>query len=252
VTADADQLQGLDFSLARDAELPLGTQLTWKLRAMIATGRLAPGARLPGARQLAGAADVNVNTVRAVYNRLEEAGLIDAHHGRGTFVSAAAGDDASLRGIAETAADEARRAGLDPRELAAALYFEGPASTRSPGPTRPRAGGDVAERATRTRLRRQITALERALAGSNAPASNALPGRTPSPSRGGRLLSIAELEEVRDDLLDRLLADQDGGAPRDLAAAERPKRKASKADAPWSLRWDTRTGRLLWSGPYGH
>ena len=60
-----------DLSVDRDSDVPLGTQLAWKLRTAIATGLLQPGERLPGVRELAGAADVNVNTVRSVYARLE-------------------------------------------------------------------------------------------------------------------------------------------------------------------------------------
>jgi DNA-binding transcriptional regulator YhcF (GntR family) len=77
----------IDFSVARDGELPIGTQLVWKLRSLIESGALEPGDRLPSVRTLAEAAGVNVNTARAVYGRLERAGLIRSEHGRGTFVT---------------------------------------------------------------------------------------------------------------------------------------------------------------------
>ena len=64
----------LDLRVDRAAELPLGTQLTWKLRALITGGALAAGDRLPSVRELAVQAGVNVNTVRAVYGRLETEG----------------------------------------------------------------------------------------------------------------------------------------------------------------------------------
>jgi|SRR5215211_8931956 len=76
-----------DFTVARDGELPVGTQLVWKLRSLIESGALEPGDRLPGVRTLAEAAGVNVNTARAVYGRLERAGLIRSEQGRGTFVT---------------------------------------------------------------------------------------------------------------------------------------------------------------------
>src|SRR5215467_8724297 len=63
------------FSTDPAAELPVGVQLSWRLRALIATGRLAAGERLPSFRRLAEWGGVNVNTVRAVYAGLEEAGL---------------------------------------------------------------------------------------------------------------------------------------------------------------------------------
>ena len=76
-----------DFRLARDADLPLGVQLAGKLRALIGSRQLAPGDQLPSLRDLAAAAEVNVNTVRSVYLRLENEGLVQTEHGRGTFVA---------------------------------------------------------------------------------------------------------------------------------------------------------------------
>src|SRR5260221_390271 len=61
------------FSIDPDDELPVGLQLTWRLRALIATGRLASGERLPSFRRLSECAGVNVNTLRAVYAGLEQA-----------------------------------------------------------------------------------------------------------------------------------------------------------------------------------
>ena len=75
----------LNLSLDRESEIPVATQLGWKLRAQIAAGAVAPGDRLPGVRELAEAAQVNVNTARTVYRRLEEEGLIRSEHGRGTI-----------------------------------------------------------------------------------------------------------------------------------------------------------------------
>src|SRR4051794_5150444 len=76
-----------DLALDRNAEVPVGVQLAWVLRAKIASGGLGSGDRLPGVRELAAKVGVNANTVRAVYARLEEEGLIEAQHGRGTFVA---------------------------------------------------------------------------------------------------------------------------------------------------------------------
>ena len=79
----------MDLRVNRDGELPLGTRLTWKLRSAIASGELRAGARLPSVRGAAAAAGVNVNTVRAVYGRLEREGLVSERAGQGTFVSRA-------------------------------------------------------------------------------------------------------------------------------------------------------------------
>jgi GntR family transcriptional regulator len=105
----------IDFTVARDGELPVGTQLVWKLRSLIESGALEPGDRLPAVRTLAEAAGVNPNTARAVYGRLERAGLIRSEQGRGTFVAPQAPPDEPgdrselLRQIAELEARLLRR-----------------------------------------------------------------------------------------------------------------------------------------------
>src|SRR5215212_7025809 len=140
---------GFDTALDRRSDVPLGTQLAWRLRAAIASGGLVPGDRLPAVRELASAAGVNVNTVRAVYARLAEQGLIASEHGRGTFVAPETADHGNVRGLAQRAASEARRLGVDPREVAALLYADLPA------PEAP----DAARRA----IRSEIEDLEREL-----------------------------------------------------------------------------------------
>ena len=91
----------MDLSVERGSDIPLGTQLTWKLRAAIASGALRPGDRLPAVRELAAEARVNVNTARAVYARLAEQGAIVSEHGRGTFVANAPGGGAGLAQLVE-------------------------------------------------------------------------------------------------------------------------------------------------------
>lgn len=187
----------LEIALDRDAEVPLGVQLAWALRARILVGVLASGDRLPALHRLAAETGVNANTVRAVYQRLEHDGLVSTRHGSGTFVT---GDATGARhgALARLTADAARaahEAGVDPRELAAALYAGG---RDAPAP----ADG---ESAARRRLRGQIAALEHALSelttrkAAHKPATDERPP-TPRP----RLLSAAELAQQRDELLRRL------------------------------------------------
>jgi GntR family transcriptional regulator len=196
MSAAADTLA---IALDRDAEVPLGVQLAWALRARILAGALAPGDRLPALHRLAAETGVNANTVRTVYQRLEHDGLVSTRHGSGTFVTGgnAAAEHSALARLTADAARAAREAGVDPRELAAALYTgdrEAPARTPADD-----------EAATRRRLRAQIAALEHALSelttrqAAHKPVADERPS-TPRP----RLLSAAELAQQRDELLRRL------------------------------------------------
>jgi GntR family transcriptional regulator len=78
---------GLDLSVDRGAEMPLGAQLAARIKDAVRDGTLGTGDRLPSVREVAEAAGVNVNTARAVYARLESEGFVRSEHGRGTFVA---------------------------------------------------------------------------------------------------------------------------------------------------------------------
>jgi DNA-binding transcriptional regulator YhcF (GntR family) len=151
----------LGLAIDRDAEVPVGVQLAWALRARIEDRSARPGERLPGLRELADATGLNINTVRAVYQRLDQEGLIESLQGSGTFVSDAARAPASAHAIAANAAREARETGIDPRAVAAALYV-------APADARPEAGG-----VRRRELREQIAVLERAIVAEASAAARA-------------------------------------------------------------------------------
>jgi len=125
----------LEVRVDRESGTPLGRQLAEGIRAAVAGGAPAPGDRLPSVRELAEAAGVNVNTVRAVYARLEAEGLVRSEHGRGTFVAGraparSAASIPSRRELREQiAALEATLARLPPPPLAE------DAEPRSPGGT---------------------------------------------------------------------------------------------------------------------
>jgi DNA-binding transcriptional regulator YhcF (GntR family) len=183
-----------DLKVNRDGEVPIGVQLAWALRARIGDGRLAPGQRLPGLRELAELVGINANTARAVYQRLEQEGWIESRQGTGTFVSNGIQEPSAVGQIAADAARQARTTGVDPREVAAALYM-----TSEP------AEDAVAASERRRELRAQIAALEGTL--SELLALN--PGLIPAPAKpsrraGPRLLSVEELEHVRGQLIRRL------------------------------------------------
>ena len=146
-------MRRMDLRVDRDAEVPLGTQLAWKLRALIETGELGAGDRLPSVREAAAAAGVNVNTVRAVYGRLEREGLVSSEQGRGTFVRPAP-RRARTRQARELDARRAlRTADRPPRGRAGA---PAPAPHRGAGatPAAPAGRRAAVRRAARGRARR--------------------------------------------------------------------------------------------------
>lgn len=61
-------------------------QLATHLRALIASGELAPGDKLPSERKLAAEHGLARNTAREAIRQLAESGLVTAQHGRGVFV----------------------------------------------------------------------------------------------------------------------------------------------------------------------
>jgi DNA-binding transcriptional regulator YhcF (GntR family) len=212
-----DPLDLSGISVDRDAEVPIGVQLAWILRARIRDGGLRPGNRLPGLRDLALATGVNINTVKAVYQRLHSEGLIDSQQGSGTFVKSTPRGASDAASIAIGAAQTARECGVDPREVAAALYV-----TPQPGP-------DAADqdRSMRQGLRVQIAVLERAFGELDAAHPGLLAPPSEYSSAGPSLLSAAELEAVRSHTLRRLLALQ--GAIDERAAAEVTARAPAEA-----------------------
>lgn len=222
---DAIGSDRFDVSIDRNAEVPIGVQLAWALRTRIQDGRFSSGQRLPGLREVAEATGVNVNTVRAVYQRLDQEGLIDSQQGSGTFVASTAPRPSDVATIAANAARDAHETGVDPREVAAALYVSRESTAR---PT------DQAASRRRV-LRTQIATLERAIGEIEAahpgelPASNAT-RRGPGPT----LLGIEALEQVRTQLLRRLVAvqgaiDTQVGEP---VGASEPARKTEPDAAP--------------------
>jgi len=87
----------LAFPVDRDSELPVGVQLARRLRAAVLNGTLAAGERAPSIRRLAEGARVDPNTVRAVYQRLEDEGVLRSEQGRGTFAVGAEGRERGTR-----------------------------------------------------------------------------------------------------------------------------------------------------------
>ena len=194
------------FSIDPTAELPVGVQLSWRLRALIATGRLAAGERLPSFRRLAEWAGVNVNTVRTVYAGLEASGLVVSRQGQGTFVAGGIEAAPELEEIAGEALRRVYAAGLDPSDLivvAAACASMGadevPIQTH---PELPDLGEESEAIEVRHELRRQVARLEVELAAY----TRDLPGDMPTATRfsEAHVAGVEELEQTRDTLIDQL------------------------------------------------
>ena len=256
----AQSREASPFSADAGDELPVGVQLAWRLRALIASGRLAAGERLPSVRALAGWAGVNVNTVRGVYARLEDEGLIATRHGAGSFVAEGAGGSPEVERIAGEAIDAARDAGVDPREVAiVALVSAGLPEVLDVGlPDEPPEADDepeldleqlaaeldlddswleADELGARRELRRQIGRLEAQLAGYRRDLESLDEPRPLHPPEP-RIASAAELERTRDTLLRQLAAARTAAAQR----ARRERRAREVRDAivadPGAHRWE--------------
>ena len=216
-------LDGFAAAIDRDAEVPIGLQLGWALCARIHDGEYRPGQRLPGLREMAEASGLNINTVRAVYQRLEQKGLLESQQGSGTFVASTLPRPSAVGTIVADAAREAEAIGVSPREVAAALYVAMPADA----PARPAQGSarpvqdsarpaqgseeDTSDEdaARRRGLRAQIATLERAIGEIEAEHPGVAPRPTATRSGPGpTLLSADELEQVRSGLVRRLAAVQ--------------------------------------------
>lgn len=73
-----------------EASRPLYDQVAASIRADLLAGALSPGDRLPAARDVAAALQINQHTVLHAYQQLRDEGLIDLRRGRGAVISAAA------------------------------------------------------------------------------------------------------------------------------------------------------------------
>jgi DNA-binding transcriptional regulator YhcF (GntR family) len=221
----AELAQSNPFELDHHSDVPLGVQLSWRLRALIVTGRLEPGDPLPSLRRVAGWAGVNVNTVRAVYESLEAEGLVLIQQGRGTFVAEGAGAEPELEAIALQALQRGRGAGQSPHDVA--MVVMACASMLAPGeslePPAPAAAPEGEDEDSETievrrELRRQIARLEAEL----STYVRDLPELyTASLRAEPRVAGVDELETTRDTLIAKLSEAQ--------KAAERRARREGEA-----------------------
>jgi 2-aminoadipate transaminase len=76
----------IPLHLQPESHVPLYIQLRDQIRALVHSGDLHPGDRIPASRELAGQLGVHRTTVANAYAELESEGLISGHVGRGTFI----------------------------------------------------------------------------------------------------------------------------------------------------------------------
>jgi GntR family transcriptional regulator len=229
-------------------ELPVGLQLTWRLRALISTGQLARGERLPSFRRLAEWAGVNLNTVRAVYEGLEADGLVVSRQGQGTFVADGVEAAPELEQIAAEALRRASDAGLDPRDVAvvAMACASIPGNAGGEAPASPLGLPDLDEESeaieVRQELRRQIGRLEAELASYTRDLTAELPT---APRRAvAHVAGVQELEQTRDTLITQLSEAQKAAEQR---AREEAQTRARRQRARGGEESDAGTA----SGPLG-
>lgn len=110
-----------------DSALPVYLQIVSQLRAMLVSGKLAPGRRLPPVRQLANDLSVHHNTVAQAYRTLAGEGWLELRRGRGARVLARSEPKASagtktefsrrLEGLVAKAASDGLDAAVIAREF---------------------------------------------------------------------------------------------------------------------------------------
>jgi len=101
-----------------DSPRPLFEQIAASVRGDVLAGRLRPGDRLPAAREVADAVDVNVHTALRAYQELRDEGLIDLRRGRGAVISASAAPLAELADEVRALVARAAALGIAPATLA--------------------------------------------------------------------------------------------------------------------------------------
>jgi GntR family transcriptional regulator/MocR family aminotransferase len=86
----------LELSLSRVDQQALQEQIAGQIRALIQTGSLRPGSKLPSSRELAAQCNVSRNTVSHAYDKLISEGYIETVKGIGTKITDLIPDDCQI------------------------------------------------------------------------------------------------------------------------------------------------------------
>lgn len=77
----------MNIIISTTSMTPIYEQLLTQIEGMIASGTLAAGEGLPSVRAMAKELRISALTVKKAYDRLEEEGLVQTVHGKGTYVT---------------------------------------------------------------------------------------------------------------------------------------------------------------------
>ena len=84
-----------------NSRIPIYEQIKTQIIALINTGVLAPGDKLPSLRALASDLSLNFNTIKKVFALLEADGVIESRQGAGFFVTSGAVENKNVLAKAE-------------------------------------------------------------------------------------------------------------------------------------------------------
>lgn len=109
-------MSALTLQLSAASGVPFYRQVVDQVSALVRSGQLAAGTRMPSVRELAAQLMVSLITVRRAYADLEAAGLVVRRQGQGTFVAEDVAQ-ASIQQALDQAREQLQRAVRRARQL---------------------------------------------------------------------------------------------------------------------------------------
>lgn len=115
------------FRVDPSSDLGLADQIAGQVRVALADARIAPGDRLPAAREVANGLDINVHTVLRAYATLRSEGLLDVRRGRGARIRSDADPGlGAFRQQVRQLLDDAHRLGLTRDQIITEIHKVAP------------------------------------------------------------------------------------------------------------------------------